>query len=56
VPEWTAASFFELGQVYLQLGDRTEAAKQFQTLIDKFPQGGKWTDAAKKKLEELKQP
>ena len=66
-PEWVAASDYQLGMVYLELARkaaaadnaqenrtfRNEAAKQFQTVVDKNPQS-KWADSARKQVDQLK--
>ncbi|MDD4891206.1 MAG: tetratricopeptide repeat protein, partial [Phycisphaerae bacterium] len=65
-PEWVSASYYQLGQVYVELAKKAagdnpqeanilkgEASQQFQAVIEKFPTS-KWADAARKAAEGLK--
>ena len=52
-PQWQAEAAYEAGRCFEVLGKKEQALKQYQELIDKFPQSDK-TPLAKQRIEELK--
>jgi len=52
-PQWQAEAAYEAGRCFEVLGKKDQALKQYQELLDKFPQSDK-TPLAKKRIDELK--
>lgn len=52
-PRWQADATFEAGRCFEAIEKKEQAVKQYQELIEKFPQSDK-TPLAKKRIEELK--